>query len=619
MTPLRRRPLALVTAALLALLAIRVTAQAPQTFLSVDEVRPGMVGIGRTVYTGTTLEEFRATIVGVLRNVIGPGRNLILARLEGGPLATTGVIRGMSGSPVYVDGKLTGAVSYALGSFPREPLAGITPIQEMIEDVSAGAPRVADAALALDWPATPARIHAALGEVIRRATSPVASLPLDRDVEAVGPPLIAALAPGLRPIGAAMVVSGLDPSLDPELRAVLQGDDPAAFLQAAAAAASGAGTPGTLRPGDPVGMSLIRGDMDMGATGTVTHVDGNKVYGFGHPFLNLGSTSFAMTQSSVVTVLPSLDSSMKIATLGPVIGTMGQDRATAVGGTLGAAPRELEVNLRLSSARTPDREFKFFVLHDPQLTPLFAYVAVLNTLVSYQRQAGMLSIEANGTLSFGTNGTMTIDDFFAGDTAVTAAAAALTAPIGIAVTNEFRAALPERLDLRLEVSETRESATIERAWLDTVHPVAGSTHTLNVLLRNYRGATETLQIPITMPVQAQGPVKILVSDGAHLAELEERELKPADPANWPSLLERLRAKPRNNRVYVRVITSSPGTAVGGDTLPALPQSVRTVFGADATTPSAPVSSTVVGAWEHRLEKAIQGWRELSVTLSPRRD
>ncbi len=111
-------------------------------------------------------------------------------------------------------------------------------------------------------------------------------------------------------------------------------------------------------------MSLIRGDLEMGATGTVTHVDGTRVYAFGHPFLNLGPTAYPMTRAHVYTVLPSLDSSMKIATLGPVIGTMSQDRSTAVGGTLGAGPRELEVKVTLASDRAGERTFQFFVLHD---------------------------------------------------------------------------------------------------------------------------------------------------------------------------------------------------------------------------------------------------------------
>ena len=137
----------------LCLLAFSILrAATPQ--MSISEIRPGMAGVGRTVFTGTRVEEFRANILGVIENVIGPQRNLILARLEGGPLADTGVIAGMSGSPVYIDGRLIGAVSYALGSFSKEPIAGITPIEEMTAETTP-AFRPASAHLQLDFPLTP--------------------------------------------------------------------------------------------------------------------------------------------------------------------------------------------------------------------------------------------------------------------------------------------------------------------------------------------------------------------------------------------------------------------------------------------------------------------------------
>jgi hypothetical protein len=563
------------------------------------------------VFAGETIDEFRVEIIGVLRNVIGPRRDLILARLEGGPIQTAGVIQGMSGSPVYINGRLLGAVSYALGSFPKEPLAGITPIAEMVDAVGGTAPsRAPD--LALTWPATPTAVYGALSRLADRARAPLAHP--SADLRVVGPASLADLAPVLRPIGAAMVVSGFDPSVGRDLRAALgQG---AADQSPGSPPRPPASVP-VLRPGDPVGMSLIRGDFEMGATGTVTYVDGTRVYAFGHPFLNLGPTSFAMTRSRVYTILPSLDTSMKIATLGPVIGTMTQDRSTAVGGVLGASPPELEVNLTLTSARAPERTLKFFVLHDQNLTPLFTLVAILNSLISYERQTGALTVEASGAVSFGGGERVEIDDIFTGDAAISLAAAGVTASIGQAATNEFRPALAERLDLKLRVSEDQEAATIERAWLDTTQPRPGATHTLSVQLRHYRGATEVVTLPIEMPAQASGPLTLLVSDAATLSALEQRELKPARPASWAALLTQMQAARRNNQLYVRLIASSPGAVIGGDTLPALPASVRSILDEDKTVASAPVTKTVVGAWERRVTRALRGSRELTVTLRTR--
>jgi hypothetical protein len=352
----------------------------------------------------------------------------------------------------------------------------------------------------------------------------------------------------------------------------------------------------------------------MGATGTVTYVDGSRIYAFGHPFLNLGSTDFPMTKAHVYTVLPSLDSSMKIATLGPVIGTVSQDRATAIGGALGKGPRELEVNLTLTSAGAPERRFHFFVTRDQALTPLFTYVAITNALTAYERQTGVLSVAVNGTVSLGADGSVRLDDVFSGDGALAGAAAAISAPIGVAMTNEFREVEPETLDLQLTTSEVQQGVTIERAWLDTTRPKAGHVHNVQVQLRDYRGDRRLVTLPVTMPAHAEGPLTLLVSDAATLATLETRELKPGKPSSWPALLTELNSARRNNRIYVRLLSSTSGAVVAGDTLPGLPSSVRSILDADPSVARVPVARTVVGAWEERLDRAVHGSRELTIKL-----
>jgi hypothetical protein len=414
-----------------------------------------------------------------------------------------------------------------------------------------------------------------------------------------------------------MVLNGFEPGVGGDLRAALSAGSASQAPTNGPAPSRTAAAP-ALRPGDPVGMSLVRGDLEMGPTGTVTWVDGSRVYAFGHPFLNLGPTAFAMTQARVVAVLPSLDSSMKLSSLGPVIGTMSQDRATAVGGSLGAGPHELEVAVRLTSDRAAERRFRFFVMQDEFLTPIFSFVSVLNSISAYEREAGVLSIRATGTATFGPDGRVEFDDFFTGEAALGAAASTLTAPVAAALTNEFKTVRPEKLDLHLHVSEIQRVATIERAWLDTTRPELGGKHTVHVLLRDYRGSTETVSVPVTMPTQASGPITLLVSDGASLNALEQRELKPAKPATWPDVVARLNASRRNNRLYVRLITAGPGTVVGGQTLSGLPASVRSVVDADAPVGPAPVARTIVGEWERPFDRLVRGSRELTLTLAPSR-
>lgn len=598
----------------LALSVAAVLAAAPRQAgpMPIEEIRPGMVGVGRTVYAGHDLEEFRVTILGVMRNVVGPRRDLILARLEGGPLANTGVIQGMSGSPVYIDDRLIGAVSYSLGSFPKEPIAGITPIGEMLADIESRGTPATNADLALTWPATPAQVFEALATVARRA-----SAPLGRDARRaglLGPRSLADLAPELRPIGAAITMSGFEARVADDLASALR----MPVLQSPDRPSLAAPDATPLRPGDPVGMSLVRGDFEMGATGTVTHIDGSRVYAFGHPFLNLGPTQLPMTEANVVTVLPSLDSSMKLASLGRVIGTITQDRATVVGGTLGPGPRELAVRLHLGSATGPSHDFEFYVLNDPSLTPLFTYAAVLNALTAYERQMGAMSLAVTGTVSFGDDATIAIDDVFSGETAVSTAAAMIAGPLGTLMPNTFRAVTAESLTVDVQTAEVEQYTTIERAWLDTVHPVAGASYRVHVQLRDYRGSTRTVELPVTMPARADGPLTLLVSDAPTLTALEQRELRPTQPASWQELVDRTNAVRRGNRLYVRLMAADAGTVLGNDTLPALPASVQSALQSDNTTARTSVSRHIVGAWEHRMDRLVRGSRELTVTLEPAR-
>jgi len=342
----------LATVAIAALGFVRLPAST--ALMSIDEVKPGMVGVGRTVFQGTDLQDFKVQILGVLKNVAAPKRNLILARLEGGPLAETGVIAGMSGSPVYIDGRLVGAVSYSIGAFPKEPIAGITPIGEMIDataDSSSPSPSThrAGTDARLELPITPEHLTSAL-----RATYDRIAMFADRpaDVQAIGLPSGTGVEMGalLRPIATPLVMSGMDRTTTDLVSSMFRD---AGFTPVLSGGASGDEPKSNAppRPGDPVGVALLGGDGEMGASGTITHIDGDRLYAFGHPFFNFGPTAFPMTRAYVYASLPSLMSSFKIASLGDVIGTVKQDRATAIAGTLGKGPDVIPITITLASDR----------------------------------------------------------------------------------------------------------------------------------------------------------------------------------------------------------------------------------------------------------------------------
>src|SRR6476646_5310701 len=379
--------------------SIVASAAAPQ--MEIGEVRPGMVGVGRTVFDGVHVEEFKAHIIGVLENVIGTHRNLILAKLEGGPLANTGVIAGMSGSPVYIDGKLVGAVSYALCSFSKEPIAGITPIAEMTDSTTFSDVRPPGAKVKVEYPLTRDGLITAFRKALNW-NRPFAERAGDAQLSGMSSVIGvngSELGTLLRPIATPLVMSGFEPEVADVFAPAFrdQGFIPPGGTAATTARYGEKPCEGPLKPGDAVGVMLVGGDLQLGATGTVTHIDGDRVYAFGHPMYNLGPTEFPMTRAYVYTVLPSLFSSMKLSATGEVIGTLLQDRATAIAGRLGPAPRMIPVKITLESNRRQTETFNFTVVNDQLFGPLMTYASILNTLGSYERQFGSATYTVRGS------------------------------------------------------------------------------------------------------------------------------------------------------------------------------------------------------------------------------
>jgi hypothetical protein len=603
----------LISVALAALGWVRVPATT--ALMPLDEIKPGMTGTGRTVFEGTELQDFKVHIIGVLKNVQGPQRSLILAKLEGGPLAQTGVLAGMSGSPVYIDGRLIGAVSYAIGSFPKEPIAGITPIRDMIDATADSTRRASAAAQArIDLPITRDALAAAV-----RATSARIGTFADRaaDVQTIGLPAATGgqLGALLRPIATPLVMSGVNARTADLLSSIFKGSGFEPMLSGGAGANAPAPTR-PLQPGDPVGVSLLSGDADFGATGTVTHIDGNRVYAFGHPFFNFGPAKFPMTRAYVFTSLPSLMASFKIATLGDVIGTVQQDRATAVAGTLGKGPSTIPVNITLESEHAPRRAFHYNVVNDQLFTPLLTYVAIFNTLGNFERQVGSATFTVKGKARFEQHPDLEYDDIFTGDNPITGASAYVAGPITMLLSNDIEPVNVKSVDLSIQTSEDSRTSSIERVWLDEVRPRPGRTVPLKVLTRSYRGAEKISTIPIEIPANAAGQLTVMVTDGHELNQIEQRELRRAlQPQSVAQIIRALNETRRNNRLYVRLLTGTPGAVVNGEALTSLPPSVLSVLEGDRSGGDfTPIRSATLGQWELPMDSAVSGTRVLAIDL-----
>ena len=592
--------------------------------MPVGEIKVGMVGIGRTVFEGSELQEFKAHILGVLHNVQGPKRDLILARLEGGPLAKTGVAAGMSGSPVYIDGRLIGAVSYSIGAFPTEAIAGITPIAEM-KDATAMTRRVPARQARIELPITREGLIAALSATSARL-APFANRPADVQVLGMSAAAGAQLGAMLRPISTPLVMSGFEPGSADILAAAFGA---AGFTPVIGGATGGQGGPelktltGALREGDAIGVSLVGGDLEMGATGTITHIDGDRLYAFGHPFFGLGPSQFPMTRAYVYAMLPSLMSSFKISSMGDVIGTMQQDRATAISGTLGKGPAVIPMAVTLQSTRedggTAKRSFTFTIANDQLFTPLLTYVALANTLSAYERQFGAATFSVKSRAQIKGHGDLTLEDVFTGDNATLGASTAVAGPITMLLGNDREPITLNGLDVSIEASESSRTVTIERVWLDEVRPRAGRTVPLKVLTRSYRGEEKISTVPIEIPANVSGPLSLLVTDGRQLNAMEQRDLRRSlQPQSVAQMIRVLNDTRRNNRIYIRLLNGRPGAVVNGEALTALPPSVLSVLEADSNGGSyTPIRSAAVGEWELPMDSAVTGSRVLAIDVEAR--
>jgi len=614
-------------------LALGVLVASPRAQLAtmpLEEVRPGMVGTGRTVFSGTTLEDFQVHVLGVLRNVLAPKRNLILARLEGGPLAKTGVIAGMSGSPVYIDGRLVGAVSYSLGQFSTEPIAGITPIAEMVDATMMPAAARASRPVSITWPATPQQLMQIWAQDLGRARAfvddPSQALVLSGISGDLG-----RMGSMLRPIAVPMIAAGFDTAvLDPMAPAFAA----AGFVPMSSSAQSPSGevrrkpdttlaprpdaasrNDRTLAPGDAVGVALLTGDFELGATGTVTHVDGDRVYAFGHPMYNLGPTEFPMTKAEVQVVLPSLMASSKLASFGEVVGTVQQDRATAIAGRLGPGPSLIPVTITLNSDRGPSRSFSFGVVRDFTFTPLLAYLSVANVLTSYERGAGPASFAIRGTASIRSQGDIAFEDMFSGDQPAGGAAAYIAGPLTALLKNAAESVDVDRIDLVIDASEQQRSARIERVWLDTTRPRAGREAIVNVAMRNARGEEIVRQVPIQLPANATGSLQLVVADAARTTADDRRDSRGADMQRVSQMIRSFNRARKNNRLYVRLTSPDSGAVVNGEPMTALPPSVLSVLEADRHSGTVGALRTSTrGEWELPLDFAVTGSRQLTLNL-----
>jgi hypothetical protein len=540
------------------LLSACLPAAAAEPTLSFDDVRAGMRGTGRTVFHGTLIESFDVEILGKLPNV-GPDQNLILARLSGGPLAETGVLAGMSGSPVTIDGKLVGAVAYTWG-FAKEAIAGVTPIDEML------------AAAELEEPGSE-RFGAALPSPgdLRRMRSP-------EQLRAFLADLTGRLLPHRAlPTSVPIAVAGIDPGA---LSRVMDDLHRAGFVMLPAGSGADADAPAEpLRPGSAMGLKLVRGDVDMTATGTVTWVDGDRVLAFGHPLFGLGAVDLPLTAARVEALLPSTLKSARIARPLAEVGAVRQDRAAGLVGRIGARPRMIPVRLQLTGAEGNEHAFSFDIADDPLLSPLLLYVSLNGVLASKERAFGNATVRlrSGSVIKMLGSEDVELDNLYAGPAAFDYGTGIAAYILYLLMNNTWTQPEIAGVNLLFDYEEAPRLARIRRAALDRYRVAPGETVEVTVVLSPYRGPDRLLTREILVPAETPAGA-LTVSIGGALAVSRDEDFDvPVLPRDLDQLIWLINRLRRNDRIYILASRDDSGVLVGGDRMPNLPPSVARVL------------------------------------------
>lgn len=589
-----------VIAATVALAASRVAASPPTT-LPFKDVRAGMKGTGKTVFHGDTIESFDVEIVGLLPN-IGPGQNLILGRCTGGPLAQTGVLAGMSGSPVTIDGKLVGAVAYSWG-FAKEAIAGITPIEEMLAVGArdAASPRKKRQTAAMPWNDALAHVWApsTLGTFLSARLSLFAARPAGMSSSI--PLSIAGIDPaGLARIAPDLARAGFLP------------------LQSGGTAVASATTATPLQPGSAVGVKLVRGDVDMTATGTVTWVDDKAVYAFGHPLYGLGDVDLPLTEARVEALLPSLEQSSKIAIPLREVGAFTQDRAGAIFGRLGATPSMIPVRLQLTDASGAKRTFSFDLVDDPLLSPILLYNAMNGVLGTIERTFGSTTVRLSegSIIKVDGDNDVRIDNLFAGDDAATDASGLSAFFLYLVMNNAWSSPHIAGVNLIMEYERAPRSSIIQRVTLDRYRVKAGTSLKAQVLLLPYRGTALTLTREIEIPEETlPGPLTLQFGDAVSMNRVDNVD-GPIMPRSFENLVALINRLKRNDRVYVLASREDSGVLIEGARLANLPPSITSIL----TRPRSFGNSTFIqerGVLETELpaDGAVSGFARVSIEVT----
>jgi hypothetical protein len=598
--------------ALTVLLLLTATVSLPAAddgTLPIDQIQPGMKGIAYTIFSGDTVEPMDLVVIGVLRNALGPKLDVILVQLLGEKPEHSGVVAGMSGSPVYINGKLVGALSLRLGMFTKEAIGGVTPIANMY-DINKALPAdgAAKAAAVGSMPKPDASAWATMA-----AGSSALRIPLPADLARRASLDSRSF---LVPIETPLIMTGVYPETIAQF-----GSQFSALGLTAMAGGTAAPSPedAKLKPGDMVGMELVGGDLSFDAGCTVTAIVGDRVFACGHPLFSYGDVSMPLTRGHVVMTLNSSMASTKIMSSGGVIGTLTEDRTTAVVGRLGPGPRMIPMDV---SIVTPEEEkqFHFKVAEIRQLTPLLVAVSAFNGISGNTAYTEGATLQLSGTIDLKDHGSVKLEDLYApqdsGAPGGLQIAFAVLRTFSEIFTNPYELPKVDKISLRVTSIPERRSASIESAWSEKSEVEPGETIGVKVLLRPYRGSPFIQEIPITIPMQTtRGPLELLVSDGDTLNRMTQQFGAPSQLAGLDELVAMMNRERHNDRLYASLLQPTPTLLVEDKELPNVPLSEINIMDQRRNPGAARLlNQSAAGEWSVPMNQVIAGQRALTITV-----
>ena len=544
--------------------------------MKVAEVKPGMTGVAWTVFSGSEPEPVPIEIIGLMKNAWGPKQDIILAKM-GGKAQRTNVAGGMSGSPVYIDGKLVGAVSLRMSVFSPDSICGITPIELMLEINDFDVTRPSDARTPDVAP--------------KRAAVEVPTTLLERVVAAGAS--VGALQSNyfLTPIDTPLVFSGFHETTMREFGPLFQtmGIAPAQGGASAALYASKpvAGWQNSLRPGDAVSGVLVSGDMSMTVMGTVTHNDGKRVLAFGHPFLNLGPVAMPMARSEVVMTLASAFQPNKFGNATDIVGALRQDRHSGVMGMLGEEAAMIPCRLKVRSfgdgeAIRKEKDLNFHVFVQQKWTPFLMMVTLFNSISGLNDFAEESTYRLSGNVELEGYGKLSLASIFAQTERPEPPQLLLAGWWGDKFnklfTNTVQLPRLKSVDVTLDLLPQRRVAAIENAWAEVSEVEPGSEIPVRAFLRPYRGGRIEKQVIVRVPAGfPKGEHRILLSDADTLNRLQSAAVVANRFIDLPETVSLLNQERTNNKLYVSLVQNRPTVYYDDKTLPSLPASIANVM------------------------------------------